>query len=731
MNAPPEGPPGEASPPGVAAPARGLLDRCKAAANRALLTPVSALARVGVIKPDQWSDIRKQVVSSVLVALLVGGVPALYSSWDRLFPESAPPPFGGLKIGILVAKLDGDSSGTHQTHVLRTLQRMFTAGGEAQAELRAYPRALILNRSQEIFAGEREVSERGRAWLKEQNADFLVWGETAGTDVLRLRILGRAAQTDLSPLEMSPYRLDSESFLLPTTFSEDFGRLLNAFANTLALRSVNSDDPRLLEVLQPVERRLRTMFDHPPRAIKPGDRAEIGIALASVLDAMALRSGAPDRFQNVVRFYEGLDALAASSGDAGVMGRYAFNFGVFLFREGAVREDVPIVRRGLAMFDKALVHWTREANRTEWMQAKLFLCVGSQAVAIMVKDAATFERLSADCVPFFREEEVTRTLFPRFELAPAVSRVETLICRLQTRRAGFFMSADLFDRALADCRASEQRIAQYVQGTRPVFYLTSVAEEIFALYNVHRNDELILRTAAELRELHKKIAPNLAPELTQYAAAIACAARMREASVQGTALPIDVIKTVCDASLRRPVLRGYSEVLEAGRGDLLVAVSDNLFLSWPRLRDLQRIELVAEYVALLKAAYASNIMLPVVGKILDCIVLLPRMRIAAADDEAIAQLDNCAEAFRRISTEALPSYPTRFYDTYTAFVRAYRARLVGEHANLAKAKEEYVALLAGAKTELTSVQTQYLADLGSEIDLMIAELNAKQMRKLH
>lgn len=730
MNAPPEGPPGEASPSGVAAPARGLLARCKAAANTALLTPVSALARVGVIKPDQWSDIRKQVVSSVLVALLVGGVPALYSSWDRLFPDSTPPPFGGLKIGILVAKLDGDNSGTHQTHVLRTLQRMFTAGGEAQAELRGYPRALILNRSQEVFAGEREVTERGRAWLKDQNADFLVWGETAGTDVLRLRILGRAAQTDLSPLEMSSYRLDSESFLLPTTFSEDFGRLLNAFANTLARRSVNSDDPRLLEVLQPVEKRLRTMFDHPPRAIKPGDRAEIGIALASVLDAMALRSGASDRFQNVVRFYEGLDALAASSGDAGIMGRYAFNFGVFLFREAAVREDVPIVRRSLAMFDKALVHWTREANRTEWMQAKLHLCVGSQAAAIMDKDAATFERLFADCVPFFREETVTKTLFPRFDFAPAVSRVETLICRLQTRRAAFFASMELLDRALENCRASEQRIARYLEGSRPVFYLTSVAEEVFALYNVHRSDELILRTAAELRELHKKIAPNVPPELTQYAADVACAARMREASVQGTALPIDAIKAACDASLRRPVLRGYSEVLEAGRADLLVAVSENLFLGWPRLRDLQRIDLIADYLALIKIALASNVNLPIVGQALDCTVSLPRLRIVG-DESAMEQLDNCAEAFRRVSVEGLSSLGSRFYDTYMAYLRAYRARLAGDRRKLAEAKEEYVAVLAGAKPVLTSVQTQDFADLGIEIDIMIAELDGKQVRKLH
>lgn len=714
-----EADPGAAQPGGADAESGTPRALVASVAKAALVAPLALLGRVGLVQSGQWSDIRKQVVSSVIAATLVGGPAAIYSSWDKLIPGSLPPAFSGAKTGILVAKFEGDASGAQQTHVLRTLQRMFTVRGEPQAELHAYPRSPAPNRSREVFAGEREAAERGRAWLKEQNADFLIWGETAGPDVLRLRIMSRAAQASAAP--MTSYRLDAESFLLPATFSEDFGRLLAAFAKTLAGPNIeNNGDPRLLEVMRPVETRLRALFDNPPQAIKPADHAEIGIALASVSHAIALRTGGT-RFDDTVRLYERLEPLVAASRDPAIIGQYSYNFGAFLFNESNVRQNMPLLRRALAQMDNALKQWTREGNPTGWMRAKIYFCGGSQVLAVSEKDAAAFDRLFDECVPFYRDPETLRAMAPGANPALAASQVETTICMLGMRRALHFDSADLFGKALADCRASEQRIAQHLQGARPTFYLISLANEVFALYPLHRDDALILRTAAEVVELRKTVAPDVSKELADYAADVSCIARMMEATVKAVMLPVDTVKAACDASLRRPVLRAYTPARVVDHNALLTAVTDNLAMDWPKVRDLKRLDLTRDYVAAVRTAYADKIV-PEVVKAGDCTQSLIRAR-ASDEKSAAATVDDCIATIERAGAGAMPT-AVPVFASYVHYFRAWRASLAGDRDGLAKAKEQFDAMIAAAK--LPSVRQRYLSGLAADTGAMLAELDGKR-----
>jgi hypothetical protein len=100
-------------------------------------------------------------------------------------PERATTPFA-----ILVADLDGDADRGQTRHILQSLRTQFgKAVARGDIEILSRGEALAISAGN-MRTAEEAVEKKGRAWLKEQNASVLIWGEAAARDTLfRLRFL--------------------------------------------------------------------------------------------------------------------------------------------------------------------------------------------------------------------------------------------------------------------------------------------------------------------------------------------------------------------------------------------------------------------------------------------------------------------------------------------------------------------------------------------------------------
>jgi tetratricopeptide (TPR) repeat protein len=186
--------------------------------------------------------------------------------------ETRPPaPQRAAKFAILVADLDGDADRVQTLHVLQSLQAQFAeAIGRGDLQVLSRGEALRLP-SGDAGAAEIAAQKQGRAWLKEQNADVLIWGEVAQDHkLLRLRFLRpEDGAGPLAPYEPSP------ALELPPGSGADIGTIVAVTAIVY-----ERSGKELTELISPIVAKLKPLAENPPASFSSELRAQLWHAYA-------------------------------------------------------------------------------------------------------------------------------------------------------------------------------------------------------------------------------------------------------------------------------------------------------------------------------------------------------------------------------------------------------------------------------------------------------------------
>jgi len=257
--------------------------RKKPARSRRRTTPAAAAAApASAALARHWYE--HPLLSPVVWTVIAGALAAIWAFGEGLYRDfkdeimwSAPQPFAGDRVGILLARLENDPGNEYASRVRSALERQFpiSADGGASVEVNLFPKKLALPEHGRLSENIIQANAEGRQWLKEQKADLLIWGRALpSAKMLELRILTRDAQ-DKSPSaqpELYPIKIPSE-------FSEQIGGALagmiaGAGANAWNQRGGYLSPGRAQELLDWMSR-LKTLQSELPDSLDAETRTEI------------------------------------------------------------------------------------------------------------------------------------------------------------------------------------------------------------------------------------------------------------------------------------------------------------------------------------------------------------------------------------------------------------------------------------------------------------------------
>ena len=192
---------------------------------------------------------------------------------DRLL--RAPQPFVGDRVGILLARLQDDPRNEFVSRVRNALEQQFPIGsdGRSSVAVSLYPQKLELPEHGRIDEHIVQANAEGRQWLKEQNADLLIWGRAfPSLKELELRILTRGVRDKSSAGKIYEIRI-------PSKFSEQIsgalaGMVVGAGANAWNQRGSYLAPARAQELYDWLPR-LKTLRGEIPDSLDKETRAEI------------------------------------------------------------------------------------------------------------------------------------------------------------------------------------------------------------------------------------------------------------------------------------------------------------------------------------------------------------------------------------------------------------------------------------------------------------------------
>ncbi len=358
---------------------------------------------------DFWS-----IAGNIVASIIVGTVVLIFGRWRGWWLKAKAKRERGAadptKFAILIADLDGDAERAQTRHVLQTLRTQLAEAIE-RGDLQVLSRgeALHLPAAGDIRAAEIAVEKQGRAWLKEQNASVLVWGEVAEAHKkLRLRFL----QPEGAGGAAKPYDLNA-NLELPANFGADLGAIIAVQATTAITPVYERSGEALAEIMAPLGAKLRPLAENPPAGFSDDTKAQLWHAYATGEARLGEERGDNARLETAIRFFRRvLDAWtrervpldwAMTQNDLGnalmrfgerEAGEARLEEAVSAYREALkerTRERVPLDRamtqnnlgnalrslgereagearleEAVAAFREALKEWTRERVPLDW-----------------------------------------------------------------------------------------------------------------------------------------------------------------------------------------------------------------------------------------------------------------------------------------------------------------------------------------------------------------------------
>jgi tetratricopeptide (TPR) repeat protein len=235
-------------------------------------------------KKPRWATIWKWLSGGVTV--LVGfylwllsqgfeSIPTPTEIWCEYQEKIVSPiPAPNTHFTFLVATLDGDSTGKQTKHIVAALR-----GQKGIGVLRTC-RVLHISTDGLETDAESVAMKYGQQWLKERNADLLIWGEVVSADkALRIWFLPRKGTSNF---RKSPYLL-TDAIILPQDFHQDLINRLVAIALSSLTPVTESAGDYLVETLKPVVIKLEHLLADLSTDVSNRQRASLylGLGVAS------------------------------------------------------------------------------------------------------------------------------------------------------------------------------------------------------------------------------------------------------------------------------------------------------------------------------------------------------------------------------------------------------------------------------------------------------------------
>ncbi len=212
-----------------------------------------------------------------------------------------PPPVATSPFAILVADLDGDVEHSQTHHIRQSLETQF---GEAirrgDIEILMRGETLKIPVDGNLKTVLEAAASKGRAWLKEQNASVLIWGEAAARDkLLRLRFV--SAEGDGAA---KSYTLSEQTLELPADFGGDLGTVFAAQAAAAISPVYDRAGETLADLIAPFVARLKPLAEKPPASFSDETRAQLWHAYAAGEQRLGEERGDNARLASAIAFYK-------------------------------------------------------------------------------------------------------------------------------------------------------------------------------------------------------------------------------------------------------------------------------------------------------------------------------------------------------------------------------------------------------------------------------------------
>lgn len=296
-----------------------------------------------------------------VLAFVAGGAFFAVRAWaSRTWKKQKTGRADGTQFTLLVAELDGDADHTQTRHILAELEKQFPPRGEARLHVLPYPEALKPGpgeRTAALLAAE----ERGRRWLKDKNADVLIWGEVGAKDkVLRLRFTASSGGGGQKPYEMN------SALELPPNFGADLGAVLAAQAATAISPVHDRQGEAVSTLLLPIVAKLKPLAENPPASFGDETRAQLWEAYAAGEARVGEERGDNVRLATAITIYN--KVLTIWTRDKVPLGwaTTQLNLGSALARLGERESCTARLDEAAEAFRAALLVYERDKYPQDW-----------------------------------------------------------------------------------------------------------------------------------------------------------------------------------------------------------------------------------------------------------------------------------------------------------------------------------------------------------------------------
>lgn len=205
---------------------------------------------------------------------------------------------------VLFADLGGPNGPALSSHLADALARL--------PEISVYRRTQALKLPSSGTLAERlaQASQQGRAWIKEDAADILLWGEVdAGSQTATIRFLPAAVEADGRP---GIFGL-GDTLVIPARFSNEFDDVLAAAVLGAAGPGKPNSRARVTPLLADAIAKAERVLSQPLATLTPGQQASLQICLGHAFAAQS-RLASEDRWlERAIQAYKAaLDKVSAA-----------------------------------------------------------------------------------------------------------------------------------------------------------------------------------------------------------------------------------------------------------------------------------------------------------------------------------------------------------------------------------------------------------------------------------
>jgi len=265
---------------------------------------------------------------------------------------------------IILAGLNGDKGG----QITKRLGDLLTK--ISGVEVFRHKQALKLPDAIENLAVQLIVAaEEGRAWLKDDDADLLVWGEVGqnGED-LSLRLLPAPAADD----DQAEHSGISETLEMPASFGEEFEPLLCAAVIGTFGPTFKGARTRLGESLGGYLEKAGEQAKTLPTGLSDSQAASVLIVLGNAFVAHS-RLGGGAQYERAVEAYREAEKKISKETQPLLWARIQNHLAAVLQTQGQMKKDPKPIRAAALIYSTVGATLSKSAHANDWGLAQIHL----------------------------------------------------------------------------------------------------------------------------------------------------------------------------------------------------------------------------------------------------------------------------------------------------------------------------------------------------------------------